>query len=102
MPAGKAASQACHAILGSHLDASGHRQDLYAAEGMGTKIVLGAPDLGSLEELMAWCKQEGLPHYLVVDSGNNTTFGGVTTTSALGVGPLFSDEEGFMQHLSLY
>lgn len=102
MPAGKAASQAGHAFLGAFEAADGLRRYQYHQDGIGTKICLGVPDLASLEALKAKCVELELPHFLVEDSGRNTTFGGVTTISALGIGPLRPGETEFLRHLKLF
>lgn len=102
VPAGKACSQAGHAFLMAYTGATPEAQCEYHKDGMGTKICLRAPNLDELIKLKYHCEDNGIPHYLVVDSGNNTTFGGVTTTSALGIGPIPAEQAEFLRHLPLY
>jgi peptidyl-tRNA hydrolase, PTH2 family len=101
MPTGKACSQAGHAYLGAFQKSSPERQAAYHADGIGTKICLTARHQGELEKFAAWAEANGHPHCLVVDSGRNTTFGGVPTTSALGIGPLTAEEARPLRKLQL-
>jgi len=101
MPPGKLASQVGHAYLEAFLRAGPERQSAYRAGGMGVKVCLGAPGLNALGRLYDRALALGLPCYLVEDSGRNTTFGGVPTVSALGVGPLTAGEAAFLRRLPL-
>lgn len=92
MTPGKSCSQAGHAYLMSFLAASKERQTDYHVDGLGTKICLLAKSQEWLERTEHWAKSHNLPCFLVTDSGRNTTFGGVPTVSALGVGPLYPNE----------
>lgn len=101
MPIGKAASQAGHAYLESFVAADAARQAAYRADGLGTKICLTTPDLRKLLDLHAKVVARGLPCALIEDTGRNTTFGGVPTVSALGVGPLSAAEAKILRRLPL-
>lgn len=102
MTVGKAASQASHATLYSYLQASPERRSQFDRGGMGIKIILRVPDEAALLEWKSWAEHLELPHFLVTDTGNNTHFKGVATTSALGIGPLTPDEAKHLKHLKLY
>lgn len=102
MPSGKLASQSGHAFVESFAVAEAWRQKEYRADGLGTKICLVVP---SLAQLLRWAervRRAGLPHALIEDTGRNTTFGGVPTVSALGVGPLRPDEALLLRRLPLF
>lgn len=101
MPIGKACSQAGHAYLMSFLAADAERQRRYHSDGLGTKICLEARSLDELLRAEAWAKSAGLPCSLITDTGNNTTFGGVATISALGIGPLSEAEARPLRRLQL-
>jgi peptidyl-tRNA hydrolase len=101
MHAGKAASQFGHAALGSFLKADSTRQQEYHRDGLGTKICLKARDLAELYLWQGWADKLGLPHFLVEDTGRNTTFGGLPTISALGIGPLYAHEAKGLSSLKL-
>ena len=101
MPIGKACSQAGHAFIGSYLSASKDRQDTYHRDGIGTKVCLTVQSLDDLFIWQGWAKSLGLPHFLVEDTGRNTTFGGVPTISALGIGPLNDTEARGLRKLQL-
>lgn len=101
MPTGKACSQAAHAYLMAYLAADAVRQQDYHRDGLGTKICLTTPALADLLVLQQHAAALGLPHYLVEDTGRNTTFGGNPTVSALGIGPLTRQEAKFLRHLPL-
>jgi peptidyl-tRNA hydrolase len=102
MPAGKACSQAAHAALMSFLAADDARRRDYHADGIGTKICLEVTDLPAILKFTRRADERGLPHFLVEDTGNNTTFGGIPTISALGIGPLYPHETEFLSRLPLY
>lgn len=102
MPAGKLASQAGHAFLGAFLQASEERRRDYQAAGIGTKICLRASNLAALLRAYESARQLGLPVALIEDTGRNTTFNGVPTLSALGIGPVFSHEAEFLRRFALH
>ncbi len=102
MGTGKACSQAGHAALGTFMAADESRRVSYHADGLGTKICL---EVFSLEKLLKYArlaKEKNLPHFIVEDTGRNTTFGGVPTISALGIGPLWPHETAFLKRLPLH
>jgi peptidyl-tRNA hydrolase len=101
MPAGKACSQAAHAALMTFLAADESRRKDYHADGIGTKICLEVADLTGLLKFARRADERGLPHFIVEDTGRNTTFGGVPTISALGIGPLYPNETEFLSRLPL-
>jgi peptidyl-tRNA hydrolase len=103
MPIGKCASQAGHAFLNSYRQASPERQAAYlpAKDDIGTKVCLSVKDLKGLFTWCDWARSNNLPHFLVEDSGRNTTFGGVPTFSALGIGPLNAAEARGLRKLPL-
>lgn len=102
MPPGKLASQAGHAFLGAFLLADPTRQREYHAHGLGTKICLEAASLAALLRAFERARALGLPAALIEDTGRNTTFNGVPTLSALGLGPLRSHEADFLRRYPLH
>lgn len=102
MPPGKLASQAGHAFLGAFLQASVERQAEYSAPGIGTKICLRVINLTALLRAYDGARRVGLPTFLVEDTGRNTTFNGVPTLSAVGIGPIFSREAEFLKRFPLH
>jgi peptidyl-tRNA hydrolase len=102
MPAGKLASQAGHAFLGAFLQAGSERRAEYCVNGIGTKICLGATNLDTLLRALDRARALGLPAALVEDTGRNTTFNGVPTISALGIGPVYSHEARFLRRYPLH
>jgi peptidyl-tRNA hydrolase len=101
MGVGKSCSQAGHAYLGSFCNASADRQKAYHADGIGTKICLSVPNLEKLLIAYDKAKALGLPCTLIEDTGNNTTFNGVPTISAVGIGPILSHEAPFLRRFPL-
>lgn len=105
MGVGKAASQAGHAYMGAFFHALG-AEDLpgtnassifrsqaltYGQESPGTKVCLS----GSLAQILraqSRCRELGLPHFLVVDSGCDGFYGGEAIVTAFGLGPLFKSQ----------
>lgn len=89
MTPGKAASQACHAILDASLKASKEIVDAYQADG-GTKVVLVAKDEIALRQLYAKAFERGLPCALVIESNHvmPPVFDGTPIVTALGIGPV--------------
>lgn len=92
MSTGKTASQAGHAFLGAalHCQVSSpstlaeYHKDLPSP---GTKVCLRAKSLDVIHRAQAAALQAGIPHFLVVDSGCESFFGGEPTVTALGLGP---------------
>jgi peptidyl-tRNA hydrolase len=101
MPEGKLASQTGHAYVESFLQAKPDTQVAYRKDGLGTKICLKAKNLGALLRLEVLCIEAGLPHALITDTGRNTTFGGVDTVSAIGVGPLTPEQATILKRFKL-
>ena len=89
MPPGKAASQAGHAFLESFTQAPDDLKRAYLGDGLGTKIVLVAPDEAALRLAYAAAIARGLPAALVIDSGHQMPphFDGSDIVTALGLGP---------------
>lgn len=102
MPPGKLASQAGHAFLGAFLAADATRQRDYRASGLGTKICLRTANLLALLGAFERARALGLPAALIEDTGRNTTFNGVPTISALGIGPLLPREAEFLKRYPLH
>lgn len=101
MSVGKALSQACHSSVGAFLERITYKtrgsisilinDEIYSwLESGQTKVVLGCEDEKQLLELHAKAKAAFLPHSLIVDEGR-TEFNGVATTTALSIGPAYSD-----------
>ena len=90
MPPGKAASQACHAILESHKKTPTDLSDAYHADGLGTKIILFAPDESALRETEIRATALGIPCALIIDKGHilPPDFNGKPIVTALGIGPI--------------
>jgi peptidyl-tRNA hydrolase len=101
MSAGKTASQAGHAYLGAFCEATKERQSEYHSDGIGTKICLDVPDLPTLLRAYEQAKGLGLPCVLIEDTGRNTTFNGVPTISAVGIGPIMRHEAPFLKRFQL-
>jgi peptidyl-tRNA hydrolase len=97
MDAGKAAAQAGHAFVHTTLEAQRigpERLTLYHPNGsMGTRIVLKA-SLRQIRRLEQKFRAFGLPYYVVVDEGHvfPPDFTGKKIVTAIGVGPLMSEE----------
>jgi peptidyl-tRNA hydrolase len=85
----------------SYLKADRDRQERYHQDGIGTKVVLEAKGLGDLLRIEDWARGAGLPHFLVTDTGRNTSFNGVPTVSAIGVGPLAPEESRQLRKFQL-
>jgi peptidyl-tRNA hydrolase len=101
MSTGKAASQAGHAYLQALMAADPARQAEYHRDGLGTKVCLLAANLRQLLTLHHRAKELGLPCALIEDTGRNTTFNGVPTISAVGIGPLSPDEAKLLRRFPL-
>ncbi len=92
MSPGKTASQAGHAFLGAALHCqiaspstlAEYHKDLPSP---GTKVCLRAKNLDTIHRAQAAAEQAGIPHFLVVDSGNLNFFEGKPVVTALGLGP---------------
>lgn len=96
MTPGKIASQTGHAYLGAFLQAPASLQHDYHADGIGTKVCLTGK-LSHILQAHGQAKAEGLPCFLVVDSGCPDFFGGQPTVTALGVGPATKEQ---VQHIT--
>lgn len=92
MNIGKACSQAGHAYLQAYKQANSYRRNLYDQNGLGTKICLSCPTLDKLLICYEKIKELNIPCALIEDTGRNTTFNGIPTISALGIGPVFKNE----------
>lgn len=92
MSPGKAAAQSGHAFLGAFLQAPTNLQNLYHAEGLGTKVCLTAPNLETLLRAHWEAEQAGLPTSLIIDSGHKYFHEGRPIVTALGVGPALKKE----------
>jgi peptidyl-tRNA hydrolase len=101
MPPGKLASQTGHAFLEAYRQASEERRNIFHSQGLGTKIVVSVRSEHKLIRLKSSLDQKRLPNALITDTGNNTTFGGVPTVSALGVGPLSPEEAQLLKRCKL-
>ena len=102
MGVGKVASQAGHAYLGSFLKADPDTQREYMKDGIGTKVCLECPNLEALERVYFHAQSLGLPSVFIEDSGRNTCFNGVTTATAVGIGPCTKAEISFLKKFSLF
>lgn len=107
MPAGKLASQAGHAFLGSFLQAqhiTPAAAQEYCADGPGTKVVLGS-SLEGILHAQELCVLAGIPHALVTDSGHVLPphFDGSSIITALGIGPVTRAQvKHITKHYQLY
>ena len=99
MSPGKIASQAGHAYLHAFMAAQSlwpAQAASYISDPPGTKVCLR----GRLQAILAAAEQakaDGIPHFLVVDSGCPDFFDGQPTVTALGLGPATKDQ---IQHLT--
>lgn len=94
MAPGKIASQAGHAYLGSFFAAQQLWPDvaaLYHSQAPGTKVCLQGR-LSAILRAHEQAKTEGIPCFLVVDSGCLDFFGGEPTVTALGIGPASKEQ----------
>lgn len=101
MGAGKCASQAGHAYLGSFLAADSVRQRQYHQDGIGTKVCLRVSSLEKLERIFGVARSRGIPCVLIEDAGRNTCFNGVPTITAVGIGPIKKSELPELRKLQL-
>lgn len=100
MNAGKIASQASHAALGSFLHSSADTQREYHKDfpaSPGTKVCLNCPTLEHLLQAEEQAKQAGIPYYKVIDSGCKNFFNGNPIVTALGLGPATKSQ---IQHIT--
>jgi peptidyl-tRNA hydrolase, PTH2 family len=100
MDAGKSASQAGHAYLGSFINAEKSLQSEYHSEfpeSPGTKVCLAAKNLSVLMRAKEEAEAAGVPVYLVTDSGCANFFNGEPTVTALGIGPATKSQ---VQHIT--
>lgn len=101
MEAGKIASQAGHAFLGSYIQCK--NQDVLSEyhkdfpKSPGTKVCLKIPDLAQLHRIECEARQSGISTFVVVDSGCPNFFGGKPTVTALGIGPATKEQ---IKHLT--
>jgi peptidyl-tRNA hydrolase len=109
MSPGKAAAQAGHAFLEAYLAATAAdraRAVAYRADGLGTKVVLLAPDLAALRRAEALAQGLGIPCARITDSGHilaGTLFDGLPIVTALGLGPASREEvRPIIDRFSLY
>lgn len=87
MQPGKLASQAGHAYVGAFLSAYNSPQgQAYAQLAPGTKVCLQGT-LKQLGHVVEQLKQDGIPHFVVVDSGCENFYEGRPVITALGFGP---------------
>ena len=94
MGAGKCASQAGHAFLGAFFVAQAQRAPAahaYFSDPPGTKVTLQASSQ-ELFQIKQLAEANGLPTFLVIDSGCPNFFGGEPIPTALGIGPATKDE----------
>jgi len=89
MSPGKAASQAGHAFLDSFLTSPPDLAAAYRQDGLGTKVVLTAPDEAAVRQIHAVALSLGIPTALIVDSGHVMPphFDGKEIVTAVGIGP---------------
>ena|ERR1700744_5149608 len=94
MSPGKAASQAGHAFLDAYLDAPLALATAYRADGMGTKVVLSAPNEAVIRAIHDRAQQLHIPSALIIDSGHVMPphFDGNPVVTAVGLGPATRDE----------
>jgi peptidyl-tRNA hydrolase len=102
MGPGKLASQAGHAYLGAYLKSPPDIQTEYHSDGIGTKICLECPTLEALRRVYDHALSLGLPAVFIEDSGNNTIFNGVTTATAVGIGPCTKAQAKFLKRFQLH
>ncbi len=99
MSPGKIASQAGHAYLQSFLSAQQLRPDVattYQSDPPGTKVCLHG-NLSAIIRAAERALADGIPHFLVVDSGCPNFFDGQPTVTALGIGPATKEQ---VQHIT--
>lgn len=80
--------------IAAALKASRQKASVYLGQDPGTKVCLWAPDGDYLEHLYAQSLTQGLPAYLVTDSGHVLPphFTGAPIVTALGIGPATREE----------
>jgi len=104
MSSGKMAAQAGHAFLGSYLASDEDIRNRYNLDSPGTKVCLAAGDLSELLVLRDYARDNGIPYFLVEDSGHILPphFDGSPIVTALGLGPSPRREvEKLTRHLQL-
>jgi peptidyl-tRNA hydrolase len=102
MPSGKLASQAGHAFLEAFVKAPEPAKQEYHKDGLGTKICLSVPSLDKLLHAYNQALALGLNAVLIEDTGRNTTFNGVPTVSAVGIGPITLEQAPFLKKFQLH
>lgn len=102
MSSGKIASQAGHAYLDTYLKA--YNQDVNKCmdykKGHGIKVCLKAKKESDLHRLQEICETRNIPCAIIEDLGY-TCFGGKTTITCLGIGPIRKWELPELQKLGL-
>lgn len=94
MPPGKLAAQAGHAYTDSLMKCLDMRPDLVAryrrGDNAGSKAALKAKNEQALRRAADECRDLGLPHALITDSGHVMLphFDGSPVVTALGIGPV--------------
>lgn len=107
MSRGKAHAQSGHAYLDSWLSSALTHPNIaqsYAALTPGTKICLAA-DGEEIRRLEALCREQALPHALIIDRDHvePPDFDGSPILTAIGIGPLSAqDARDLLGHLPLW
>lgn len=102
MGPGKLASQAGHAYLNAFLKAPADIQKEYHSGGIGTKVCLECPNEAKLRQVYELAISQGLPAVFIEDSGSNTVFNGITTATAVGIGPCTKAQARFLKKFQLH
>ena len=95
MSAGKIASQAGHAYLGSYLHCQQSNPEIlaeYLKDFPGTKVCLQSDGLDSLLRVKAEAIASGIPCSLITDSGCSNFFDGKPIITAIGLGTARSNQ----------
>lgn len=100
MSPGKIASQTGHAFVGAITQSKYEVVKEYHKEmphSPGTKVCLKVPNLPQLYRIENECKKEGIPTFVVIDSGCSNFFEGKPIVTALGIGPVTKQQ---IQHIT--
>ncbi len=110
MGKGKLVSQGSHASVGSlivdmeenetHFLIPKTPANVAWLNGSFTKITVSVDTLEELEAIYEEAKKRGLPTIKITDNGR-TTFNGVPTVTAVGIGPAHISDLDFTKHLKL-